>query len=76
LPVINKKGSSKATNLEQSRYQDIIRSVNDAGQFIKAKQAIAANDKRHGGRNGKRNHQHNKSELPPSFLMTNNNSMI
>jgi hypothetical protein len=70
LPGIS-KNSQRATNKEQSRYQDIIRSVNDAGQFIKAKQAIAAQDKRNGR---KRNHNHNLSELP--FQMQTNHSTL
>ena len=41
--------------MEQSRYNDIMRSINNTEQFIKAKQVIAAQDKKPGvnGRNKK-----------------------
>jgi hypothetical protein len=45
--------------MEQTRYNDIMRSINNTEQFIKAKQAMAAQErKHHGGRNQNRKNLH------------------
>jgi hypothetical protein len=48
-----------ATNqiMEQTRYNDIMRSINNTEQFIKAKQVMAAQEKKAGtnGRNNRKN---------------------
>ena len=42
--------------MEQTRYNDIMRSINNTEQFIKAKQAMAAQERgKAGGRNAKKN---------------------
>jgi len=53
-----------ATFEQSNRYNDILRSINNTEQFIKAKQAIAALDreKKMVGRNAKRNQY--LSEVP------------
>ena len=71
-------GGKGYANREQTRYNDIMRSINDTEQFIKAKQAIAAQDRKN-HRNKRNHHQHHMSEMPPlnangSTLMQNSAS--
>jgi hypothetical protein len=58
---------------EQTRYTDIIKSINSTEQFIKAKQAIAAQDYaekyRKSGRNVRKGkHRQHLSEVPALII--------
>ena len=52
------KGANKHM-MEQTRYNDIMRSINNTEQFIKAKQAVAAQERKAGGGGGGRNNRRN-----------------
>ena len=66
MPVPPRGAVSNRQMMEQSRYNDIMRSINSTQQFIKAKQAVAALERKQGavnqGRNGTK--KFHLSEIP------------
>jgi hypothetical protein len=60
--------------MEQSRYNDIMRSINNTEQFIKAKQVIAAQEKK-AGANGRNRKNLNLTDINAIANSTNSSLM-
>jgi hypothetical protein len=61
--------------MEQSRYNEIMRSINNTEQFIKAKQVIAAQEKKAGITNGRNRKNLNLTDISAIANSTNSSLM-
>lgn len=61
--------------MEQSRYNDIMRSINNTEQFIKAKQVIAAQEKKAGINQGRNRKNLNITDIAAMANSTNSSLM-